>query len=61
MKTKILLRNIAYQNPVNEERVLNEYAEKGWVLKKSNSFYSKLEKTDGETKKYSVQYVNNLK
>lgn len=61
MKTKILLRNIAYQNPVNEERVLNEYAEKGWVLKKCNSFYSKFEKTDGENKKYSVQYISNLK
>ena len=48
MKTKILFKNILYQNPINEERVLNEYAKKGWVLKKSNSFYSKLEKTDGE-------------
>lgn len=61
MKTKILLKNVLYQNPVNEERVLNEYAEKGWVLKKSNSFYSKLEKIDGENKKYSVQYISNLK
>lgn len=61
MKTKILLKNILYQNPINEERVLNEYAKKGWVLKKSNSFYSKLEKTDGENKKYSVQYISNLK
>ncbi|MBE6816050.1 MAG: DUF2812 domain-containing protein [Ruminococcaceae bacterium] len=61
MKTKILFKNILYQNPINEERVLNEYAKKGWVLKKSNSFYSKLEKTDGENKKYSVQYISNLK
>lgn len=61
MKTKILFKNILYQNPINEERVLNEYAEKGWVLKKCNSFYSKLEKTDGENKKYSVQYISNLK
>lgn len=61
MKTKILFKNILYQNPINEERVLNEYAKKGWILKKSNSFYSKLEKTDGENKKYSVQYISNLK
>ena len=61
MKTKILFKNILYQNPINEERVLNEYAKKGWVLKKSNYFYSKLEKTDGENKKYSVQYISNLK
>ena len=61
MKPKILFKNILYQNPINEERVLNEYAKKGWVLKKSNSFYSKLEKTDGENKKYSVQYISNLK
>ncbi|MBO5857331.1 MAG: DUF2812 domain-containing protein [Clostridia bacterium] len=61
MKTKILLKNALYQNPIDDERVLNKYAKKGWVLKKSNSFYSKLEKTDGENKKYSVQYISNLK
>ena len=61
MKTKILLKDIIYQNPFNEESVLNKYAKKGWVLKKSNYFYSKLEKTDGENKKYSVQYISDLK
>lgn len=61
MKTKYLLKNVFYINPINEERVLNKYAKEGWSLKKSNSFYYKLEKTGEKNKKYSVQYVENLK
>ena len=41
MKTKILLKNALYQNPIDEERVLNKYAKKGWTLTKSNIFLLK--------------------